>query len=91
MYDVCSSRIGEINILPANPCSLPEIFYIVKNCHLMGHLVRILISSFIWLKSECLQLDSNFIANNLRKMGSRNVSISLIFFTYNWPPSWTPS
>ena len=43
-------------------------------------------------RSLCLQLDSNFIAINLRaKMGLEHFSISHIFFTNNWPPSWTPS
>ena len=47
---------------------------------------------FILLEAKCLQLDSNFIAYNLRKkMGLRHFSISYIVFTYNWPPSWTPS
>ena len=44
----------------------------------------------LWAK--CLQLDSNVIANNLRKkMGLRHFSIPHNFFTNNWPPSWTPS
>ena len=42
-----------------------------KNCHLGGHIVCILI--FFLLQAKCLQLDSNFIANNLRKqMGLRH-------------------
>ena len=48
------------------------IFFII-NCYLG----RILILIFIWLQAKCLHLDSNFIANNLRKkMGLRH------FFTY---------
>ena len=39
----------------------------VINCHLGGHLVRILILFFIRLQAKCLQSDSNFITNNLRK------------------------
>ena len=39
----------------------------VINCHLGGHLVHILILFFIWLQAKCLILDSNFIANNLKK------------------------
>ena len=47
---------------------------------------------FILLEAKCLQLDFNFIAYNLRKkMGLRHFSISYNVFTYNWPPSWTPS
>ena len=44
------------------------------------------------LKAKCLQLESYFIANNLRKtMALGHFSISHNFFTYNWPPSWTSS
>ena len=40
----------------------------VINCHFGGHFVCILILFFIFLlEAKCLQLDSNFIANNLRK------------------------
>ena len=47
------------------------------NCHLGGHLVRILFLYFIWLQAKCPQLDSNFIADSLRKkMGLRHFSIS---------------
>ena len=49
---------------------------------------------YFWLKPKCLQLDFNFIANNLRKkMGLRHISISISHnvFTYSWPPSWTQS
>ena len=61
-----------MSILYANPWSLPVSgsifsFLFVINCHLCGHLVRILILFFIWLQAKCLQSDSNFIANNLRK------------------------
>ena len=57
-----------MSILYANPWSLPvsgSIFSysFVINCHL----VRILILFFILLQAKCLQSDSNFIANNLRK------------------------
>ena len=74
--------------------SLREDFLIcfVINCHLGGHLVHIIILFFIWLQAKCLQSDSSFIANNLRKkMSLRHFSISHNSFTYNWPPSWTPS
>ena len=48
------------------------------------HLVRILILYFIWLQAKCPQLDSNFIADSLRKKkGLRHFSISHNFFTYN--------
>ena len=64
--DVCYSRISKIGILNANPWSLSvagKIFlhFFLINRHFGGHLVRILILYFIWW------LDSNFIANNLRK------------------------
>ena len=42
-------------------------YIFVINCHLGGHLVRILFLIFIWLQAQGLQLDSNFIAYNLRK------------------------
>ena len=65
----CNSRINQISILYANPwifTSFREDFLIcfVINCHLGGHLVRILILFFIWLQDKCLQSDFNFIANN---------------------------
>ena len=49
--------------------------------------------NFIFLlQAKCLQLDSNFIAKNLRKKWVwTHFSISHNFFTYNWPPSWTQS
>ena len=47
---------------------------------------------FNLLEAKCLQLDSNFIAYNLReKVGLRHFSLSDNVFTYNWPLSWTPS
>ena len=47
---------------------------------------------FILFKTKCLQLDSKFIANNLReKDGFETFFISQNVFTYNWPPSWMPS
>ena len=48
---------------------------------------------FIWLQAKCLQSDSNFIAKNLRKKMSLRHFFSIIhnIYTYNWPPSWTPS
>ena len=40
------------------------------------------------LLAKCLQLDSNVIADNLRKkMGLRHSSISHNCLTCNWPPS----
>ena len=55
------------------------IFYVI-NCHLGGHLVRILFLVFIWLQAKCLQFDTNFIAYNLRKkMGSRHIFRITIF------------
>ena len=41
--------------------------FVVINCHLGGHLVHILILFLFGYKLKCLQLDSNFIAINLRK------------------------
>ena len=48
---------------------------------------------FIFLfEAKCLQIDSNFIANNLRETnGFETFSISHNFFNYNWLPSWMPS
>ena len=94
--NVCNSRINKISILYAILRSLPvsgKIFsFFVINCHLGGHLVCILILFLIWLQAKCLQSDSNFIANNLRKKVSlRHFSISHNIYTYNWTPSWTPS
>ena len=95
--DVCYSRISKISILHANPWSLPfsgKIFLYVCNklqfwwpfwWPFCLHFYFIFI---FFLEAKCLQLDSNFIANNLRKkMGLRNFSISHNFFTYNLPPS----
>ena len=46
----------------------------------------------VGLLAKCPQLDSNVIAYNLKKkMGLRHFPISHNTFTYNWPPSWTPS
>ena len=48
------------------------IFFVI-NCHLGGHFVPIILLLFIRLLAKCLQLDSNFIAYNLRKkMGLRH-------------------
>ena len=47
---------------------------------------------FILLEGKCLQLDSNFIDYNLReKIGLRYFFHITLNFTYNLPPSWTPS
>ena len=49
------------------------LIFLIINCHLGGHIVCILILFFTWLHAKCLQLDSNFIANNKRKqMGLRH-------------------
>ena len=49
------------------------LLFFVINGHLGSHIVCILILFFIWLQTKCIQLDSNFIANNLRKqMGLRH-------------------
>ena len=42
-------------------------YIFVINCHFGGHFVCILISFLYFLGAKCLQLDSNFIANNLRE------------------------
>ena len=42
-------------------------FFFLINCYLGGRLVHILILFFNWLQAKCLLLDSNFIANNLKK------------------------
>ena len=95
--DVCNSRISKISILHANPCSLPvsEKIYLYFCNKLPFGRPFCLLSYFIFfilLEAKCLQLDSNFIAYNLRKkMGLRHFSIYDNVFTYNWPPSWTPS
>ena len=52
------------------------IFVVVLNCHLGGHLVRILIICFIWLQTKCPLLDSSFIANDFRK------KVGLTFFLH---------
>ena len=59
-------------------------YIFVINCHLGRHLVHILIYIFVSLQAKCLQLDSNFIANNLRKkMGLRQFfHITQIFHLY---------
>ena len=76
---------------PQGKCS--HIFVI--NSHFDSHFVCIFFFNFFFiflLEAKCLQLDSNFIANNLReKNGWRHFSISHDVFTYNWPPSWAPS
>ena len=66
--NVCSSKISKINfcmqILEAYQSQGRLFLFCVKNCHLGGHLVRILFLLFIWLLAKCLQLASNFIAYN---------------------------
>ena len=68
-------------------------YIFVINCHLGRHFDCILILFFIFLlEAKCLQLDSNFIANSLRKTWVWDIfPYHTIIFTYNWPPSWTPS
>ena len=52
-------------------------YILVINCHFGGHFVCIHILFFIFLlEAKCLQLDSNFIAINLRdRMGLRHFSL----------------
>ena len=50
------------------------LIFCIINCHLGGHLVRIPFLVFIWLQTRCLQLDSNFIAYNLRKKNAFETS-----------------
>ena len=42
-------------------------FLVVINCKFGGHLSAFLFIFFNLLEAKCLQLDSNFIAYNLRK------------------------
>ena len=95
--DVCNSRFSKISILHANPCSLlfsGKIF--LYFCNKLPFWRPFCLHSYLNFKfvieAKCLQLDSNFIANNLRGKWVWDIfSISHNFFTYNWPPSWTPS
>ena len=75
---IFSSKISEMNfcmqILEAYQSKVRFSYIFVINCHLGGHLVRIIFLRFIWLQAKCLQLDSNFIEYNLRKkMGLRQI------------------
>ena len=80
--DVCKSRISKISILHANPWSLPvsgkNFLYFCNKLPFWRPFC--LHSCFIFiflLEAKCLQLDSNFIAFNLReKMSLRHFSIS---------------
>ena len=93
----CNSRISKNKHFACKSLEfdgLREYFLnsFVINCHLGGHLFRILVLFFIWLQAKSLLLDSNFIANNFKKkMSLIHFFISHTIFTYNWPPSWTPS
>ena len=95
--DVCNSRISKIRILHANPWSLLVsgkifLYFCKKNAILAAILSAFFYLFFTWLQAKCLQLDSNFIANNLRKqMGLRHFFHITHFFTNNCPRSWTPS
>ena len=87
--DVCNSRISKISILHANPWSLSfsgKIF--LYFCNKLPFWRPFCLNSYFvfifLLEVKCLQLDFNFIADNLRKkMGLRHFSISHKFFTYN--------
>ena len=63
------------------------------NCHFGGHFSAFsFYFFFILLRGKCLQLDSNFIDYNLReKIGLRYFFHITLYFTFNLPPSWTPS
>ena len=66
----------------ANPWSLPVsvknfLYFCNKYAILAAILSAFLFYFFIWLQANCLQLDSIFIANNIRKkMNLRHFNIS---------------
>ena len=96
--NVCNSRISKISILHAivHPWSLPapgKFSYIF--CDKLPFFRPFCLNShFIFnflLWAKCLPLDLNVIAYNLWKNGFETFFRITQCFTYNWPPSWTPS
>ena len=86
MLQFCNSRISQISILHANPWSLSASGKIILYyCNKLPFWRPFRLHSYpifiFLLEAKCLQLHSNFIANNIReKMGLRHFSIPNNFF-----------